>query len=78
MTLKSKLLKNPYVLTVATKVIVVMFGIVNSIFINRFLGANLKGQYSYVMNIVVMASIFLNLGVYQGYSSFKKQKNSNA
>lgn len=77
MTLQERLLRNPYVVTVATKVLVVLLGVVNSIFINRFLGAGLKGQYSYVINYVVMISIFMNFGVYQGYSHFRKHKVEN-
>jgi O-antigen/teichoic acid export membrane protein len=69
--------KNPYIHTIGTKVILVILGLVNSILINRYLGATLKGHYSYVMNIVVLAAIFMNLGVYQGYSSFKKEKIPN-
>jgi len=70
----TKMRKNPYIHTIGTKVILVILGLVNSILINRYLGATLKGHYSYVMNIVVLVAIFLNLGVYQGYSSFKKEK----
>lgn len=66
--------KNPYIHTIGTKVILVLLGLANSILINRYLGATLKGHYSYVMNIVIMTAIFMNLGVYQGYSSFKKEK----
>jgi len=73
----TKMQKNPYIHTIGTKVILVILGLVNSILINRYLGATLKGHYSYVMNIVVLAAIFMNLGVYQGYSSFKKEKIPN-
>jgi len=69
--------KNPYIHTIGTKVILVLLGLANSILINRYLGATLKGHYSYVMNIVIMTAIFMNLGVYQGYSSFKKEKIPN-
>ena len=70
----TKLRENPYIHTIGTKIIIVALGLANSILINRYLGATLKGYYSYVMNIVVLAAIFLNMGVYQGYSSFKKEK----
>lgn len=55
----------------------VLLGMLNSVFINRFLGPELKGQYSYILNIVNIAVLFLNLGIYQAYPYFKRKKLDN-
>lgn len=72
-----KLFKNQYVFSLFSKGLMVVLGMLNSIFINRYLGPELKGQYSYILNIVNIAVLFLNLGIYQAYPYFKRQKLEN-
>ena len=69
-----RLTGNTYLLTIISKVLLLLFGIVNSIVSSRYLGANLKGQYNYMLTFIAMLSVFLNMGVYQSYTIFKKQK----
>lgn len=72
-----RIFKNQYVFSLFTKGLMVILGMLNSVFINRFLGPELKGQYSYILNIVNIAVLFLNLGIYQSYPYFKRKKEEN-
>jgi len=67
-----KLLKNQYVVSLATKVFIVLLGLLISIFINRYLGPSLKGEYSYILNIINILVLILNLGIYQSYPFYKR------
>ncbi|TCT12853.1 putative polysaccharide biosynthesis protein [Natranaerovirga pectinivora] len=67
-----KILKNSYAFSLITKVTLVFFGVLNTVFINRYLGPELKGQYEYILNIINIAVLILNLGVYQSYP-YKKR-----
>jgi len=67
-----RILKNNYAFSLITKVILVFFGVLNTVFINRYLGPELKGQYEYILNIINIAVLVLNLGVYQSYP-YKKR-----
>ncbi len=77
MTFKKRLLRDPYLMTVITKVLIVILGFANSVFSTRFLGATLKGQQSYIMTYVFIFSLILDFGIYQGYSEFRKLNTPN-
>lgn len=72
-----KLIKNNYVFSLLTKFILVFFGVINSVLINRYLGPSLKGEYAYVLNIVNIIVLILNLGIYQSYPYFKRKGIEN-
>jgi O-antigen/teichoic acid export membrane protein len=61
-----------------TKVIHIFFGIFNTVFINRYLGPALKGEYAYLLNIVNLLVLVLNLGIYQAYPFFKRKNIEEA
>lgn len=65
---------NIYLFSLISKFLITGLGIVSSIFINRYLGPSLKGEYAYVLNVVNIATIILNLGIYQSYPFFKRQE----
>lgn len=62
-----KFLENDYVFSIFNKVVAIFAGVITSSLMNRFLGPELKGQYSYICNIVSLVAIIGNLGFYQSY-----------
>lgn len=67
-----RLLKNEYIHTVINKVLIVILAFINTIIINRYLSIELKGEYTYLLNISNILNVVLNLGVAQSYPFFKK------
>lgn len=65
---------NQYVFSIFTKISLVILGIFSSIFINRFLGPELKGEYAFTLNLINLTVLILNLGIYQSYPYFKREK----
>lgn len=72
-----KVFKNQYIFSLVTKAILVLIGVLNSVLINRYLGPSLKGEYSYLLNIVNIIVLILNLGMYQSYPNFRKKEIIN-
>lgn len=75
-----KLVKNEFFLSLITKGILVVLGLITSILINRHLGPSLKGEYAYVLNLINIISLIFNLGIYHSYpynrkNSVKEIKN---
>jgi O-antigen/teichoic acid export membrane protein len=70
-----KLLDNQYIFSLITKGVLVILGILSSVFINRYLGPSLRGEYAYTLNIINITVLILNLGIYQSYPYFRR-KNS--
>ena len=70
----NKILKNQYIFSVFTKILLVLLGVFSSIFINRFLGPELKGEYAFALNIINLTVLILNLGIYQSYPHFKRKR----
>lgn len=54
-----------------------VFGFISLIFLNRFLGAELKGQYSSIINYVTIASAILQFGLSTIYPHFKRKNIEN-
>jgi O-antigen/teichoic acid export membrane protein len=67
-----KLINNDYFFSFLNKIFLVLIGLTNSIFLNRFLGPTVKGEYSFLLSILNFLVLFLNLGIYQTYPYFKK------
>ena len=70
--------KNEYIFSVFTKFFTLAVALVQSILIARFLGAELKGEYSYIYSIVSVASIIITFGLHQAYPYFRKQMGKDA
>lgn len=66
------IIKNPYIFSVITKIIVVLVGFFFTVFQSRFLGAEIKGQVATVNSITSIAAIVLSLGIYQAYPYYKR------
>lgn len=70
--MKRSLSNNSYVISAISKISIIFFSFISSVIISRYLGPNLKGQYSYILNYVTIISLILNLGVGQSYTYFLK------
>lgn len=73
----NKILKNDYFLSLCSKVLVMFFGFISLIFLNRFLGPDLKGEYSSILNYVMIISAVLQFGTPAIYPRFKRKKIYN-
>lgn len=69
----AKLLNNDYGSTGINKISSIIFGLLASILITRYMGPELKGMYSYIINFVSFGATILNLGIYQSYPYNKRQ-----
>ena len=66
------IVKNPYTLSIISKIFGVLVGLLFTIFQSRYLGAEIKGQVATVNSIVSITSIICGLGIYHAYPYFKK------
>ncbi len=64
---------NMYTISVISKIISVGLAFINSIIINRYLGPSLKGQYTYIFNIVSILSIIIGFNIASSYPYFSKK-----
>lgn len=70
--MKKNLLRGDYLFTIITKLVIVLVSFINTIIINRYLGPELRGYYSYILNICNILILILNLGIGQSYVFYKK------
>ena len=69
-----ELLKNEYVFALFTKAITIITGVFSNIFLTRYLGVELKGEYAYITTVIGLLMVLLNLGIYQTYM-FQRRTN---
>lgn len=69
----TKIIKNPYVFSIISKICVVLLGFAYTVCQSRYLGAALKGDVAYITNITSIACIVFGCGVHQAYPYFKKK-----
>lgn len=62
-----EIFQSDYVFSIINKVVMLSVGFFTTAFVNRYLGAELKGEYAYIMNVVSFAAIIGNMGFYQSY-----------
>jgi len=72
----SKLLDNDYFITTLKKLVLILFGILYSIILNRYLGLKLRGEFEYLVSIVALLSLAMSFGIAQSYPYFKRHKSS--
>lgn len=68
-----RIIDNDYILSVLSKIITAMVGVISSAFSTRYLGVQYKGDYAYIVHISNIIVLILNMGIYQSYSyNYKK------
>ena len=72
-----KLIKNPYVFSIISKVMIVLLGFAYTVCQSRYLGASLKGEIAFVDSVTKVTFVVLGLGVHQAYPYYKKKTNAN-
>lgn len=70
----SRLLNSSYAWSFIAKGIHIILGLFITVFINRSLGADLKGQYAYVNNVITVLTIIGGIGLYHLYPFYRRQK----
>lgn len=68
-----KLIKNEYLFSVVTKIVMVFIAFFHSIVIARFLGPDLKGTHATIYSIISIGSILINMCCYQAYPYYRKK-----
>ncbi len=63
-----QVINNDYSLSVISKVLTAIIGIVSSAFSTRYLGIQYKGDYAYISHVAGIIVLILNMGIYQSYS----------
>lgn len=67
------ILKNPYFVSLITKINTIVLTFIGSVMLNRYLGPSLKGEYSFVLNYVNILSLILTLSITKAIPYFKKK-----
>lgn len=73
----AKLFKNDYSFNLINKIYTILVGLLSSAFLTRYLGVVYKGDYAYITQIAVVATIILNIGMNQSYSFFYRKNQGN-
>ena len=68
-----KFIKNEYFFSIVTKFFTIAIGMVQSVLIARYLGAELKGVNAYISSITSIGAIIITFGMHQAYPYFRKQ-----
>lgn len=67
--------KRNIIFTLVVKVIGVLLSFLNTIFINRYLGPSLRGDYTVIIQSANFIQLFLNLGIGFSYASDKNEES---
>ena len=73
-----RIVRNEYVYSIITKFITFAIGIIQSVLVARYLGAELKGVNAYVSSIVSIGGIVITFGMHQAYPYFRKKLGKDA
>lgn len=65
--------RNEYVMAVITKIFMVVIGLAESILLARYLGAELRGEVSYINSIAQTLFLVATLGIYTAYPYYRKK-----
>ncbi|MGI6071394.1 MAG: polysaccharide biosynthesis C-terminal domain-containing protein [Lachnospiraceae bacterium] len=66
------LVKNPYALSLITKIFSVLVGFFFTVFQARFLGAEIKGQVATVSSMLQITAIVFSIAIHQAYPYYKR------
>ena len=67
---------NEYVFGVLVKLVVIAFGLVQTVAISRYLGPELKGVLAYDLSIIGIGSVIMSFGLFDAYGYFKRLHSS--
>ncbi|MEK3966613.1 polysaccharide biosynthesis C-terminal domain-containing protein [Paenibacillus sp. FSL H7-0323] len=67
---------NLYAISAMKKIWSIIFGFGSIVFITRYLGPSLKGEYSSVINIVSITFVIFNFGIANIYPNYKRKHES--
>ena len=70
-----KAIKNPYVFSIISKILIVLVGFLYTVVQSRYLGAEIKGQVAYVTSVTSIAAIVFGFGLRHAYPYFKKNSD---
>lgn len=70
-------LKKDYWVAILCKICVIMTELLITVFINRGLGIETKGEYAYIIKIVEVLYVLLSFGIGQAYSTFKRLRGDD-
>ena len=73
----SKVIKNPYVLSMVSEVFSIVVAFLFSVFQSRFLGAEIKGQIATINSMLGIAAIVCGFGISQAFPFFRKNNNES-
>ena len=76
-SIAGQFIENAYTFSIIAKVISIITGLLYSILFARYLGSELRGDASVILNYSEMISLILCLGVYQAYPYFKKNSKKS-
>ncbi len=71
--MKSNLTKNVYIHSLINKFLYCFITFFANIFLTRYLGTALKGEYTYLLNTASIISIVAGLGIYQSIPYYNRQ-----
>lgn len=73
MSFASNMFNNAFFLTFVKKGFVVLNGIISLMLVARYFGPAMRGEYMFIVNVVIVGTTILNLGISLIYPHFRKQ-----
>lgn len=73
----NKLLKNEYFFSIFTKGFMVLLGLLESVLLARYLGAELRGELSYIYSIASTGFLITTFGIYTAYPFERKKRQQH-
>ncbi len=77
LNMEKNVFRNDYFLSFCSRFFTIVFGFISLIFLNRFLGTTLKGEYYFILNYVSIVSAVLQFGISMVYPKFKRRNIDN-
>ncbi|WP_430535233.1 NeuD/PglB/VioB family sugar acetyltransferase [Listeria rocourtiae] len=73
MSFATQMFNNAFFLTFVKKGFVVLNGIISLMLVARYFGPAMRGEYMFIVNVVIVGTTILNLGISLIYPHFRKQ-----
>ncbi|MBC2391098.1 NeuD/PglB/VioB family sugar acetyltransferase [Listeria booriae] len=73
MSFAARIFNNAFFLTFVKKGFVVLNGVVSLMLVARYFGPAMRGEYMFIINVVIVGTTILNLGISLIYPHFRKQ-----